>query len=107
MSHPYTVVFHFPPESPLTSADIEDDIAEALGNEGDDPTADHVVDGNEIGDAIDIFVLSCDPDAAFAMCRPMLEQHGLIDTVIVAYRREGSGEFTVVHPPDFKGEFPR
>ena len=107
MSHPYTVIFHFLPESPLTSADIEDDIAETLGNEGDDPTADHVVDGNEIGDAIDIFVLSCDPDAAFAMCRPMLEQLGLLDTVIVAYGPGGAGPFTVIQPPDFKGEFRR
>ena len=105
MPHPYTVIFHFPPESPLTSADIEDDIAEAVGNERDDPNADHVVDGNEIGDAIDIFVQSRDPNAAFALCRPMLEQNGLLDAVIVAYGPSGTGPFSVIHPPDFKGEF--
>jgi hypothetical protein len=105
MSHPYVVVFHFPPESPLTSADIEDDIAAALGNEQGDLNADHVLDGNEIGDAIDIFVWSRDPNAAFALCRPMLKQHGLLETTIVAHAPNGSGPFTIIHPQDFEGEF--
>ena len=103
--HPYTVNFHFPPESPLTSADIEDDIAEALGSSGDDRNADHVVDGNEIGDAIDIFAGSRDPYAALALCRPMLADKGLLDTVVVAYGPNGSGPFTVIHPADFTGKF--
>jgi hypothetical protein len=105
MRYPYILVFHFPPESPLASADIEDDIAEAVGKNFGDPSADHRVDGNEIGDAIDIFVLSHNPNAAFALCRPMLERQGLLDTVVVAYGPNGSGPFTVIHPPDFKGEF--
>jgi hypothetical protein len=105
MSHPYVVIFHFPRESPLTSADVEDDIAAALGNERDNMNEDHVVDGNEIGDAIDIFVRSRDPNAAFAMCRPMLRQKGLLETAVVAYGPNGSGPFTVIHPADFKGQF--
>ena len=104
MSHPFTIVFHFPAESALTSADIEDDIAEALSNEHDDLTADHVVDGNEIGDAIDVFVATRDPQAAFALCQPMLERLGLLETVVVAWRRDG-GEFLVIHPPGFSGPF--
>jgi hypothetical protein len=105
MAHPFTIVFHFTAESPLTSADIEDDIAEALGNERDDLTADHLVDGNEIGDAIDIFVLTRDPHAAFALCRPMLERMGLLDTVVIAWRATGCGEFSVICPQGFSGSF--
>jgi hypothetical protein len=105
MSHPFRVVFHFPAESPLTIADIEDDIAEALGNETDDPSADHMVDGNEIGKAIDIFVATCDPNAALELCRPMLERMGLLDTVVVAWRPADGGAFSVIHPPGFAGQF--
>ena len=105
MAHPFVIVFHFPAESPLTSADIEDDIAEALGNELDDPDADHLVDGNEIGEAIDIFVMTRDPASAFSLCRPMLEQMGLLETVVVASRRTGEGDFKVIHPPNFSGQF--
>jgi hypothetical protein len=105
MRHPYSMILHFPRESRLTSADIEDDVAEAIGNAQDDPDADHLVDGNEIGDAIDIFVLSSDPNAAFAMCRPLLERAGLLDTAVVAYCLRGSGPWSVIHPPEFKGEF--
>ena len=65
----------------------------------------HVVDGNEIGDAIDVFVASRDPVAAFAMCRPMLGRLGLIDTVVVAHAPDGAGPFTVIHPADFAGVF--
>jgi hypothetical protein len=105
MRHAYTVVFHFPQESRLTSADIEDDIAEAVGNKLDDPNADHVVDGNEIGEGIDIFLWSRDPNAALALCRPILAKQGLLGTVVVAYASEPRGPYTVIHPPDFKGDF--
>jgi hypothetical protein len=105
MAHPYVLVFHFPAESGLESADIEDDIAEAVGDRGDDPNAPHIVDGNEIGDAIDVFVLSRDPQAAFQLCEPMLRRMGLIGTVVAAYRATEGGKFNVIHPPDFKGAF--
>ena len=35
----------------------------------------------------------------------MLARQGLLETVVVAYGPNGSGPFTVIHPPDFKGEF--
>jgi hypothetical protein len=99
------LVFHFPAESPLTSADIEDDLAEALDNERDDFRADHVVDGNEIGDAIDIFVLTRDPLAAFQLCQPLLQKQGLLDTMIAAYRNIQGGDFVVIHPAGYRGDF--
>ena len=104
MSHPHILIFHFPPESPLTSADIEDDIAAAVGNERDDPDTDHVVDGNEIGDGVNIFVWSPIRSPALELCRPMLAKQGLLETVVVAYGPNGSGPFTVIHPPDFRGD---
>jgi hypothetical protein len=105
MPHPFILVLHFPPESPLTSADIEDDIAEAVGNPQDDEHADHIVDGNEIGDAIDIFVFTRDPAVAFELCKPLLQRAGLLDTMIAATRSVDGESFEVLHPPTYKGEF--
>lgn len=68
MSHPFLLVLHFPPESPLTSADTEDDIADAIGNPRENRNADHIVDGNEIGDSIDIFVSTREPTVALELC---------------------------------------
>lgn len=93
------LVFRFLPESPLTSADIEDDIAKTIENE----RGDHVVDGNEIGDAIDIFVFTNEPSAVLEMCRPMFERQGLLKTMIAAYRRTDDRDFVVIYPTGFKG----
>ena len=103
MSHPFILVLHFPPASPLTSADIEDDIAEAIGNPRDDENADHIVDGNEIGDAIDIFVFTRNPTVAFELCKPLLQQTGLLDTMIAATRRVDRERFEVLHPATYQG----
>ena len=105
MPHPFVLVLHFPPESPLTSADIEDDIAEAIGNPRDDANAEHIVDGNEIGDAIDIFVMTRNPVAALELCKPLLRQAGLLDTMIAATRHVDSEGFEVLHPTAYKGDF--
>jgi hypothetical protein len=105
LTHPFILVLHFPSESPLTSADIEDDIAEAVGNPRDDKNADHIVDGNEIGDAIDIFVFTRDSTAAFELCKPFLQQAGLLDTMIAATRRVDEERFEVLHPSTHYGEF--
>lgn len=105
MHHPFLLVLHFPPESALTSADIEDDIAEAIGSATNDEHADHVVDGNEIGDAIDIFVLTRDPEAALELCKPLLQESQLLDTMVAAYRRVDGGRFGVLYPPGYQGEF--
>lgn len=101
MPHAYTLVFRFLPESPLTSADIEDDIAKAIENE----RGDHVVDGNEIGDGIDIFVFTNDPSAVLEMCRPMFERQGLLDAMIAAYRRTDGRDFVVIYPAGYEGTF--
>ena len=105
MPHPFILVLHFPPESPLTSADLEDDIAEAIGNPQDDENADHIVDGNEIGDAIDIFVFTRDPEVALELCRPLLQKAGLLDTMIAATRKVDGERFEVLHPSTYQGEF--
>jgi hypothetical protein len=105
MSHPFLLVFHFPPESPLTSADIEDDIAEVFRNSNDDGNADHLVDGNEIGDAIDIFIFTRDPNAAIRLCKPLLENMGLLDTMIAAFREVDGEGFVVIHPTGYQGKF--
>ena len=105
MHHPFILVLHFPPESPLTSADLEDDIAEAIGNPQDDENADHIMDGNEIGDAIDIFVFTRDPEVALELCRPLLQKAGLLDTMIAATRKVDGERFEVLHPSTYQGEF--
>ncbi|NND95786.1 MAG: hypothetical protein HKN47_00485 [Pirellulaceae bacterium] len=102
-SHRFVLVFHFPRESPLRSADIEDDLAAALGNELDDPNADHVVDGNDVGVSINIFVLTRDPIAAFTLCKPLLSKMNLLDTTVVAYREQAADELLVLHPVNYKG----
>lgn len=99
------LVFHFSAESPLTSADIEDDLVESLVNEYGDPGDEHVVDGNEIGDAIDIFVTTRDPLSAFQLCQPLLEKRGLLDAMIAAYRSFQGGDFVVIHPAGYIGDF--
>lgn len=104
-SHPFILVLRFPPESPLTSADFEDDIADAIGNPRDDENADHIVDGNEIGDSIDIFVRTRNPVAALDLCRHLLQQEGLLDTMIAAMRNVDSEAFEVLHPTGYCGEF--
>ena len=55
-----------------------------------------MVDGNEIGRAIEIFVRSRDPESAITLCRPMLEQKGLIDTIIVVHGPTAAGPFDVI-----------
>lgn len=105
MPHPFILVLHFPPESPLTSADIEDDIAEAVRNSRDDENADHIVDGNEIGDAIDIFVFTRNPTVALELCKPLLQEAGLLDTMIAATRKLDGERFEVLHPSTYQGEF--
>jgi len=105
LPHPLILVLHFPSESPLNSAEIEDAIAEAVGNPWDDKSAAHIVDGNEIGDAIDIFVFTRDSTVAFELCKPFLQQAGLLDTMIAATRRADEERFVVLHPSTYQGEF--
>ena len=105
MNHPFVLVLHFPPESSLTSADIEDDIALAIGNPRDDHDADHLVDGNEIGDAIDIFVMTRNPAVALELCKPLMQESRLLDTTIAATRNVDGERYQVLHPPGYQGEF--
>lgn len=105
MPLPFLLVLRFPPDSPLTSADIEDDIARALGNPRDDRNAGHIVDGNEIGHDVDIFVFTRDPAAAFELCRPLFRETNLLETVIAAARPVDGEHFEVLYPPDYRGDF--
>src|SRR5215469_16404011 len=97
--HEFQLVYQLPAKCPLESLDFEDDIAEALGNRLDDPAKPHLVDGNSSGGGtIEFFVHTNAPDAAFELTKPLLESAGLLNMVVVAYRRFTEDGFTVIWP---------
>jgi hypothetical protein len=104
----YQLVLQFPSNCPLTSLNFEDDIAEAIDNPLGDKGKPHYVDGNAIGETIEIFIHTDDPDAAFELCKPLLTSAGLLDWAIVAYRKWANGnyeEFVAIWPNGYSGKF--
>jgi hypothetical protein len=106
VDHEYQLVLRFPEECPLTSLDIEDDIAEALGNPRDDEPLPHFVDGNALGGGtIEFFVHTNDPLVAFELTKPLLASQGLMEFVTAAYRKLSESGFTVIWPIGYYGVF--
>ena len=106
VGYEYQLVLQLPEECPLTSLDIEDEIAEALGNPSDDKSLPHFVDGNALGGGtIEFFIHTNDPLAAFELTRPLLAREGLIGFVTAAYRRLSESDFKVIWPDGYTGAF--
>jgi len=106
MHHRYQIVFKLPEDCPLKDLDIEDDIAVALGNENDNHDSPHLVDGHSMGGgSIEFFIHTNAPQEAFALCKPLLQSHGLLDTVVVAWCESVDRKYQVIWPIGFTGEF--
>jgi hypothetical protein len=106
VGYEYQLVLQLPEECPLTSLDIEDDIAEALGNPRDDQSLPHFVDGNALGGGtIEFFIHTYDPLAAFELTKPLLARKGLMEFVTAAYRMLTESGFTVIWPEGYDGTF--
>jgi hypothetical protein len=86
--------------------DLDEAIAEAIGNPDDDEDAEHVVGTSEAWDDGFVFadVATNDPRALFRLVRPWLERNLILDTLVVALRSP-RGPVEVMHPPDFRGPF--
>jgi hypothetical protein len=86
--------------------DVEDLVADLLGNPDDDPDAEHNVDGNSFGGGtFEIFVHTVDPIGAFDVLRRAWARTGVLDHLTAAYRELAGDDFKVLWPPDFHGEF--
>jgi hypothetical protein len=105
-SHEFQLVYQLPENCPLESLYFEDDIAEALDNSRDDKDKPHVVDGNSCGaGSIEFFVDTNDPQGALELTKPLLESAGLLNMVVVAYRRFSEDTFKVIWPMKYSGVF--
>lgn len=105
-SHEFQLVLQLPENCPLESLDFEDAIADALGNPRDDSTFPHQVDGNSYGaGTIEFFIYTQDPEAAFALCKPLLASQGLLVMVTAAWCRFTDHQYQVIWPVGFAGEF--
>ena len=101
-THEFQLVLQLPEDCPLESLDFEDDLAEVIGNPGDDFNHPHIVDGNSFGGGtIEFFIHTDDPQAAFDLCRPLLVSAGLLAIVVAAYRPFTDDSFTVIWPVGF------
>jgi hypothetical protein len=107
MSDPYKyqLVIQLSEDCPIESADFEDDIADRIGNPGDDPGKLHMLNGHSIGGTMEFFVHTNAPKDAFALLRPLLEEQEYLRYATVAYRELSGEEFTVIWPEGFTGTF--
>ena len=64
------------------------------------------VDGHDIGSGeSNIFIMTNDPQQAFAQSRPTLESAGLLGSVCAAFRDLTEDNYTVIWPLDHDGKF--
>ena len=106
MTHEYQLVLQLPEDCPLTSLDFEDEIAEAIGDSGDDGSKPHIVDGNSYGaGTIEFFIHTIDPHAAFGLAKPLLASSGLLGVVTAAFRKFTDDGYEVIWPPGYGGTF--
>lgn len=105
-THNFQLVLQLPEDCPLESLDLEDDIAEALGNTHDDAVLPHQVDGNSYGaGTIEFFIHTNNPVEAFELCKPLLESQGLLTMVTVAWCSFADHQYEIIWPSDSTGDF--
>jgi hypothetical protein len=105
MPYEFQLVLQLPEDCPIEDMEFEDEIANALGNRGDDKSKPHFVDGNSLGAGMEFFVHTDDPFAAFELCKPLLSAAKLLDMVVAAYRSFSDDEFKVIWPIGYSGTF--
>ncbi len=106
MAYEYQLVLQLPDDCPLASLDFEDDIAEAIGNPGDDQSKPHMVDGNSYGaGTIAFFIHTNDPHSAFGLAKPLLASNGLLGLVTAAFRKLTDDGYGVIWPVGYSGTF--
>ena len=102
----YQLVLQLPEDCPLTSLDFEDEVAEAIGNPGDDRSKPHIVDGNSYGaGTIEFFILTSDPYAAFELAKPLLASNSLLGLVAAGFLKFTEDDYTVIWPIGYNGSF--
>jgi hypothetical protein len=98
----YQLALQFPGRSTTdydTMVALEAALAATLGEGAE-------VDGHDVGsEAMNLFILTDDPQATFAMAKPLLERHGQLEWVTAAYREADADRYTVIWPPDCRKEF--
>jgi hypothetical protein len=78
---------------------IEDQLTEVLGDSVE-------MDGYDVGSGkTNIFIYTSDPASTFARAKPVLEQNGLLKTVVAAYRDEQAEDYTNIWPAGSKQKF--
>lgn len=106
MSYEFQLVLQLPDDCPIEDMGYEDDIAQALGNPGDDKSKPHCVDGHSLGaGTVEFFIHTIDPIQAFELCKPLLASSGLLQMVVAGYRRFTESTFSVVWPVGYSGNF--
>ena len=98
----FLLIIQLPGDSPAdldTLLALESQLEPVLGSGAE-------VDGHDIGACQgNIFVLTDSPADTFAHIQPLLRQNGLLGSARIAYRNLEDGEFTVLWPEGFSGQF--
>jgi len=95
----YQLVLQFPARNDEESErliTIEDDLIERLEDSAD-------LDGHESdGGVMNFFVTTRDAEESFERIRPLLEDKGLLEAVVAAYRHVDEDDYTLLWPEDDK-----
>jgi hypothetical protein len=98
----FVLVLQFPEDSEefvKTLEELEDLLIEELGEVGE-------IDGHEVGDRqTNLLILTDHPKKAFKSVKKVLSAHGLLDTMLAAYRETDGEDYTVIWPENFDGIF--
>jgi hypothetical protein len=98
----YQLALQFPGRSGTdydTLVAIEAALTAALGEGAE-------VDGHDVGsDAMNLFIVTDDPQATFERVKPLLERHELLEWVTAACREVAGDRYTIIWPPDCRKEF--
>jgi len=95
----YQLVLQFPARDEAEAErliTLEDDLIEQLEDSAD-------VDGHDSdGKLMNFFVTTRDAEECFDRIRPLLEDKGLIESVVAAYRHVDEDDYTLLWPEDDK-----
>jgi hypothetical protein len=98
----YQLVLQFPgdTEEDLEAiVDLEDQLAEALGEDAD-------VDGHDIGcGQINLFIYTSDPSVTFQAAKPVLQKAEMLKNLTAAFRDVEGEDYTVIWPSGSKRKF--
>lgn len=79
--------------------DLEDQLAEALGEDAD-------VDGHDIGSGqTNLFILTSDPSATFQSAKPVIQKAKMLKSLTAAFRDVSGEDYTIIWPSGSKKKF--